>query len=54
MTEKVEKRIPCEVRSRVVGYISPVQRWNKGKKQEWLDRKTYDQGKMMEGADERS
>jgi len=38
----VEKvRIPCLVMSRVVGYISPVNFWNTGKKQEWDERKVY-------------
>lgn len=32
------KRQKCEVYSRVVGYIRPVQQWNKGKKSEWVDR----------------
>lgn len=32
---------PCEVYSRVVGYLRPVQQWNKGKKQEFGDRKEY-------------
>jgi ribonucleoside-triphosphate reductase len=32
---------PCEVYSRVVGYIRPVQQWNNGKKQEFSDRKEY-------------
>lgn len=31
-----------EVYSRVVGYYSPVYRWNDGKKSEWTDRKTYE------------
>ena len=31
----------CEVYSRVVGYIRPVQKWNKGKKQEFADRKEF-------------
>lgn len=26
---------PCEVYSRVVGYLRPVQGWNKGKKEEF-------------------
>jgi len=30
-----------EVYSRVVGYIRPVQQWNKGKKEEYKDRKEY-------------
>ncbi|MFA5878353.1 MAG: ribonucleoside triphosphate reductase [Candidatus Staskawiczbacteria bacterium] len=32
---------PCEVYSRVVGYIRPVQQWHKGKKQEYQERKEY-------------
>lgn len=31
----------CEVYSRVVGYIRPVQQWNKGKKKEFTDRKEF-------------
>lgn len=33
----------CEVYSRVVGYIRPVNQWNKGKKEEYLNRKTFKQ-----------
>ena len=29
---------PCEVYSRIVGYLRPVQQWNKGKQQEFKDR----------------
>ena len=36
-----ETRVPCEVYSRIVGYLRPVQNWNKGKKQEFAARKTY-------------
>jgi len=36
-----ELRVPCEVYSRIVGYLRPVQNWNKGKKQEWEERKTF-------------
>jgi len=32
---------PCEVYSRVVGYIRPVQQWHKGKKQEYQERNEY-------------
>ena len=32
---------PCEVYSRVVGYIRPVQQWHVGKKQEFKERKEY-------------
>ena len=31
----------CEVYSRVVGYIRPVEQWHKGKKQEYGERKEY-------------
>lgn len=32
---------PCEVYSRVVGYIRPVQQWHKGKRQEFGERKEF-------------
>jgi len=32
---------PCEVYSRVVGYIRPVQQWHKGKKQEYSEREVF-------------
>lgn len=31
----------CQVYSRVVGYLSPVSQWNKGKKEEMIDRVAY-------------
>lgn len=31
----------CEVYSRIVGYLRPVQDWNKGKSQEYKERKTF-------------
>jgi ribonucleoside-triphosphate reductase len=34
----------CEVYSRVCGYFRPVSNWNKGKKEEFKDRKTYSVG----------
>jgi len=39
--EKTEVRVPCEVYSRVVGYLRPVQNWHEGKKQEFKERKTF-------------
>ncbi|MEF8879173.1 MAG: ribonucleoside triphosphate reductase [Candidatus Thermoplasmatota archaeon] len=36
------KTVACEVYSRVVGYLRPVNQWNKGKQQEFSDRKTFD------------
>ncbi|MGA2800498.1 MAG: ribonucleoside triphosphate reductase [Candidatus Micrarchaeaceae archaeon] len=31
----------CEVYSRIVGYLRPIRQWNKGKKSEFKERKTY-------------
>ncbi len=31
----------CEVYSRVVGYLRPVNQWHSGKQQEFCQRKTY-------------
>jgi len=43
MEENLEsKRTECEVYSRVVGYLRPVKQWNRGKQQEFSDRKTFD------------
>ena len=40
---------PCEVYSRVVGYLRPVRQWNKGKQAEYDQRKTFavEQGKTV-------
>jgi len=43
MTSKKLERQKCEIYSRVVGYLSPVNRWNKGKKAEWNDRQEFNQ-----------
>jgi len=40
--ELEEKRTKCEVYSRVVGYLRPVNQWNRGKQQEFSDRKEFD------------
>ena len=32
---------PCEVYSRIVGYLRPVKMWNKGKRQEFKERKEF-------------
>ncbi|MFA4937434.1 MAG: anaerobic ribonucleoside-triphosphate reductase [Patescibacteria group bacterium] len=34
-------RQPCEVYSRIVGYIRPVTQWNDGKQAEFHDRLEY-------------
>jgi anaerobic ribonucleoside-triphosphate reductase len=36
------KKIPCEVYSRIVGYFRPIRNWNKGKRQEFVERKSYE------------
>lgn len=48
---KTVMRIPCEVYSRVVGYIRPVQSWPAGKQQEFADRTVYDVRKTIEEPD---
>lgn len=45
------KRQPCEVYSRVVGYLRPVRQWNKGKKAEWGDRVNFDGKKALKDAE---
>jgi ribonucleoside-triphosphate reductase (formate) len=37
-----EIKVPCEVYSRIVGYIRPLSAWNDGKRQEFQDRLTFD------------
>jgi anaerobic ribonucleoside-triphosphate reductase len=36
-----KQRTRCEIYSRCVGYLRPVQHWNAGKKQEFIERKTF-------------
>jgi len=38
---------PCEIYSRVVGYIRPVNQWNEGKQSEFHARKTYKMGEAQ-------
>lgn len=51
MMNKTQKNgkcgLPCEVYSRVVGYYRPVDDWNIGKKEEFIDRKTFDAEKAL-------
>jgi len=39
--ETAGKTTPCEVYSRVVGYLRPVNQWNKGKQREFHDRTVF-------------
>lgn len=43
------KKIPCEIYSRVVGYFHPIQNWNRGKREEFRERKMLNITKTMEG-----
>lgn len=36
------KTVPCEVFSRIVGYLRPVEQWNDGKQAEFAQRKLFD------------
>ncbi len=38
---KKELKVPVEVYSRVVGYFRPTNQWNKGKQEEFRERKVY-------------
>lgn len=40
-TPQEARKIPCEVYSRIVGYLRPVRNWNDGKQQEFEDRTTF-------------
>ena len=39
--EDEELEVPCEVYSRIVGYLRPVQNWHQGKRQEFRERRTF-------------
>jgi anaerobic ribonucleoside-triphosphate reductase len=38
---EAEIKVPCEVYSRIVGYLRPIQNWHEGKQQEFKERKTF-------------
>ncbi|HOO63918.1 MAG TPA: anaerobic ribonucleoside-triphosphate reductase [Synergistaceae bacterium] len=40
--EEKKKRTPCEIFSRVVGFLTPLSQWNVGKREEFRQRKTFD------------
>ena len=42
ITKAVLKRQPCEVFSRIVGYLRPVSQWNDGKQSEFSQRKSFE------------
>jgi hypothetical protein len=39
--EKKRLVVPVEVYSRVAGYFRPVNQWNRGKQEEFSERRTY-------------
>ena len=41
MDELEKRRTKCEIYSRVVGYMRPINQWNTGKQQEFKDRKVF-------------
>ncbi|MBD3247780.1 hypothetical protein GF382_00635 [Candidatus Falkowbacteria bacterium] len=41
MSPTKTKRQECIVYSRVVGWITPTRNWNKGKRSEFTDRRTF-------------
>jgi hypothetical protein len=43
---KKELKVPVEVYSRVVGYFRPINQWNKGKQEEFRERKVYRMDKV--------
>lgn len=42
MSNNNERRTKCQTYSRVVGFITNTDNWNKGKLEEFKDRVTYD------------
>jgi anaerobic ribonucleoside-triphosphate reductase len=52
MTEQKQvKMVPCEQWTRVVGYLRPLQNFNKAMRQMFYDRKTFNFEKAVERAD---
>ncbi|MGQ4832412.1 MAG: ribonucleoside triphosphate reductase [Candidatus Asgardarchaeia archaeon] len=45
--EELGMDVECEVYSRVVGYLRPVNQWNDGKQSEFKDRLTYDKSFVL-------
>ena len=43
------ERQPCEVWTRVMGYLRPVSEFNKGKKSEFYSRKCFSESKAVIG-----
>ena len=52
VTMKV-RAVPTEVYSRIVGYYRPVQNWNRGKVEEFQQRKVIDPERAVAGVREK-
>ncbi len=48
-----EERQPCEVWTRVMGYLRPVSEFNKGKKSEFYSRVCFSESKAIAGMEAR-
>lgn len=48
MELKDEKRQPCEIWTRVMGYFRPVSAFNIGKKSEYAERQCFSEKKAVE------
>lgn len=46
MTEEKKERTPCQIYTRVMGYIRPVEGYNLWKKSEFYWRKYFDENKI--------
>ena len=51
MADESELHVPCEVYSRVVGYLRPVRNWHRGKRREFEERVTFDVENVAEDDD---
>ena len=40
-TNKQTNRVPCQIFSRVTGFLTPLNSWNDSKQAEFSDRKPY-------------
>jgi anaerobic ribonucleoside-triphosphate reductase len=50
MSETKKRAVPCLVMSRVCGYFAAITSFNKGKRQEFADRKVYDVAEARKAA----
>ena len=50
MTTDKSKRTPCEIYTRVMGYLRPVSNYNTWKKSEFYSRKYFDENKIDNSA----